>query len=137
MEALLAGMAAGYAISLLFVALLVPRLLEWSDQVQMWYRRFPRGTPLPMLAVGVMLLTQSSWAAVGTLFGGLYWAIREDAASGLGSPAWGYTLAVTLLAALALGAWSLLQPASWRRAMIFALTFAGMFGWFLPHLAEA
>ena len=137
MESLMAGVVAGYAISLLFIALLVPRLLAWSDQVQAWYRRFPQGTPLPMLAVGVMLFVQSSWAVVGMLFGGFYWSVREDAANGLGSPAGGYSLAVTLLAALALAAWSLVLPAAWGRAAIFTLAFAATFGWFLPHLAEA
>ena len=137
MEALLAGFVAGHAMGLFSLALLAWRVTALAGPLRGWQGRLPEGLALPALTMGLALAGQLLWGLLGLLFGGVYWAVRSEAANGLGSPAWGYTLAVLLLAGLSAAAAVTLQPQWWRRAALLALAFAGVFGWLIPHLAEA
>ncbi len=106
----------------------------WPGRLEQW---FPRGTRLPMVTVGLTLAFQAAWSVAGVVVGGIYWAIRDNAASGLGSPAWGFSVGMTVLAGSGLAiAWTWRRPPG-RSALLGAITFAALFGWLLPHLAEA
>jgi len=137
MEPLLAGFVAGHSMGFFALAVMAPSLLVVEGTVRDFHDRFPGGTPLTVITVGITLGLQMSWAVVGLAFAGVYWAIRSNAQDGLGSPAWGYTTVVVVLAALGVGVAATIQPNWWRRASVLALLFAGSFGWMLPHLAEA
>ncbi len=136
MESLLSGFVAGYAFGLLALILLAmsPRtLLGWSRRLQ---AQFPDNASLPAAFAGVALVAQTSWGIVGLVFGAIYWALR-DTGGGLGSPSLAFTIAVLMLAAGgAVAAW-VVQPAWTRRVLVSAIFFAAIFGWLLPHLAEA
>ncbi len=137
MEALLAGFFAGYAMGVFSLALLatqVHALAGWTAPLQ---RRFPHGASLPWITTALALAGQALWGLIGLLFGGAYWALSDNASGGLGSPSLGFTVGVLALSAFAFAAAWALRPASWRGATFAALLFAGLFGWFLPHLAEA
>ncbi len=137
MASLLAGFVAGYAMGLLVMGLLTAQVLGLQGWVRDFQRRFPQGTPLPMLTAALALGLQATWAIVGVVFGVAYWAIRADAANGLGSPAWGFTVVVLAIGAVAVAAATLVQPQWWRKATLTALCFVALFGWLLPNLAEA
>ncbi|MCY3887571.1 MAG: hypothetical protein OXG19_07740 [Chloroflexi bacterium] len=136
MESLLAGFVAGYALGLLALVLLAtsPRtLIDWSRRLQ---AQFPDNAALPAAFAGVALVAQTGWGVLGLVFGAVYWALR-DTGGGLGSPSLAFTIAVLVLAAGgAVAAW-VVQPAWTRRALVSAISFAAIIGWFLPHLAEA
>lgn len=136
MESLLAGFVAGHSMGFFALAVMAPSLLMMEGTVRDFHDRFPAGTPLPVITVGLTLALQMSWAVAGMAFAGIYWAIRSDAQNGIGSPAWGYTAVIVAIGVLGVGVAATIQPSWWRRASVLALLFAGTFGWMLPHLAE-
>lgn len=136
MESLLAGLIAGAAMGLISTAFVASIIVESTALATSLRERFP-DQPLPMLAVAATLGSQAAWAAVGLGLGAIYWAIRDDAQSGAGSPAWGFSLTIGLLAVLVLlFAIAARLPAP-RRIALLVIAFIGVFGWLLPNLAEA
>ena len=136
MESLLAGFVAGYALGLFALGLLATSpqtVIAWGHRLQ---AQFPDKASLPAVFAGFTLTVQASWGVFGLIFGAIYWALR-DTGGGLGSPSLAFTVAMLVLAGGgALAAWTV-QPAWTRRALVTAVFFAGLFGWLLPHLAEA
>ena len=137
MQSLIAGFVAGNAVGIISLGLFASRALDLEAAVRRMHAHFPGGTPLPSLTVGFAMLYQSAWGLAGFVVGAVYWSIRADAADGLGSPAWVFSLVVVALT-LAAG-----MAAAWRRVrwwpqlVLLALALAGSFGWLLPNLAEA
>ena len=136
MESLLAGLIAGAAMGMASTAL-VASIVAGSARIARSLHEQHPDQPLPLLAIAVTLGTQAAWGAIGLGLGAIYWAIRDDAQAGAGSPAWGFSLTIALLAGLALlFALAARLPAA-RRLALLAILFAGLFGWLLPNLAEA
>ena len=136
MESLLAGLIAGAAMGLVATAFIASIVVQSTAAAARARDRFPQ-QPLPMIAVAGTLGAQAAWAAIGLGLGSIYWAIRDNAQSGAGSPAWGFTLTITLLAFfVVLLAIAARLPAP-RRIALLAVVFVGAFGWLLPNLAEA
>ena len=136
MESLLAGLIAGAAMGMASTAL-VASIVAGSARIARSLHEQRPDQPLPLLAIAVTLGTQAAWGAIGLGLGAIYWAIRDDAQAGAGSPAWGFSLTIALLAGLALlFALAARLPAA-RRLALLAILFAGLFGWLLPNLAEA
>jgi hypothetical protein len=136
MESLLAGLIAGAAMGMASTALVASILVESERLARRLHDRHP-DAPLPLLGVAATLGAHAAWGAIGLGLGAIYWAVRDGAQAGAGSPAWGFSLAVALLAGLALlFAIAARLPAA-RRLTLLALLFAGLFGWLLPNLAEA
>ena len=136
MESLLAGLIAGAAMGMASTAI-VASIVAGSARFARSLHDQYSDQPLPLLAIAVTLGTQAAWGAIGLGLGAIYWAIRDDAQAGAGSPAWGFSLTIALLAGLALlFALAARLPAA-RRLALLAILFAGLFGWLLPNLAEA
>ncbi len=136
MESLLAGLIAGAAMGMASTALVASIVAGSARFARSLHDRYP-DQPLPLLGIAVTLGTQAAWGAIGLGLGAIYWAIRGDAQAGAGSPAWGFSLTIALLAGLALlFALAARLPAG-RRLALLAILFAGLFGWLLPNLAEA
>ena len=141
MESLLAGLIAGAAMGMASTAIVASIVAGSARFARSLHDRYSDGRhpdqPLPLLAIAVTLGTQAAWGAIGLGLGAIYWAIRDDAQAGAGSPAWGFSLTIALLAGLALlFALAARLPAA-RRLALLAILFAGLFGWLLPNLAEA
>ncbi len=137
MEALLAGFVTGTAVGMLAWGTIAVALVRDHTHLLAIHARFPSGTALPFLMVGISMAIQGGCGARGIGTGAIYWAIRDEAMNGLGSPAWGFTLFFLVVAGLGLATVVVIQPSWWRRAVLGATTLAGAFGWMLPHLAEA
>jgi hypothetical protein len=136
MESLLAGLIAGAAMGLIATAFIASILVESVSASGRLRNRFPEQS-LSLVAVAGTLGAQAIWAAIGLGMGAIYWAIRDNAQSGAGSPAWGFTLTIALLAGLVvMFAFAARLPAG-RRVAVLAMVFVGVFGWLLPNLAEA
>ena len=89
------------------------------------------------LVFGMVVLAYPTWAMIGALLGLAYLGVDEvNPGSGMGRPNLAFTL-VMVVTALALAIPVLLL---WRRmvagVLVVALSFAGAFGWFLPHFAS-
>ena len=136
MEALVAGFIAGHAMGIAVTAIYGPLALQLAPSLWLLRERFPAGTPLPMLSLGVALVVQAAWGAAGLLLGAVYWSVRGQALNGLGSPAWGFTLAMLLFAGGGVALLAMIQPGWARRAGLAALCYAGLFGWLLPYLGD-
>ena len=121
---------------LLAMAILASLLIETPAAATGLRDRFPNQS-LPLLAVGATLAAHAGWAALGIGLGAVYWAIRDDAQSGAGSPAWGFSLAIAGLALLVVVFAIAARVPATRRLALLALVFTGVFGWLLPNLAEA
>ena len=137
MEALLAGFVTGTAVGMLAWGAIAVALVQDHNRLLVIHARFPEGTALPFLMVGISMAVQAGWGALGIGAGAAYWAIQGDAPNGLGSPAWGFTLFFLVVAGLGLATVVVIQPSWWRRGLLSAVILAGAFGWMLPHLAEA
>ena len=86
MEPLLAGFVAGHSMGFFALAVMAPSLLMAEGTVRDFHDRFPGGTPLTVITVGITLGLQMSWAVVGLAFAGVYWAIRSNATARRCSP---------------------------------------------------
>ena len=82
------------------------------------------------------MLAYPTWALFGAVMGLAYLAVDEvNPGSGIGSPNLAFTL-VMLVTAAALGLpMFLLLRRMVAGVLAISLTFAGAFGWFLPHFA--
>ena len=136
MESLLAGLIAGAAMGMVATAFVATIAVQSAALTANLRGRFPQQS-LPLLAVAATLGLQAGWAAIGLVLGAIYWAIRDDAQSGAGSPAWGFTLTIALLAALIVTFALAARLPAGRRLAVLMLVFVGLFGWLLPNLAEA
>ena len=133
----LAGFVVGYAFSLLFTAVAAMMVVDARSQVPFLSRAIAPNISAVQLAVPISLMAFVAWTLVGLLLGLAYRAARLNlAGGGLGSPNWPFTLGV-LVATVAFLA---VVCYAWRRlrwpVLLTAATFAGMFGWGMPHLAE-
>ncbi len=97
----------------------------------------PNITPV-QLAVPVSLLAFLGWTLVGMLMGAAYRSARVNLeGGGLASPNWAFTLAVVLGTAVFLSVVVYAWRGMSRLVLVSAVAFAALFGWGLPHLAEA
>ena len=136
MESLLAGLIAGATMGMIATAFIASIVVESTAAAARLRDRFPE-QPLSMIAIAGTLGAQAAWAAIGLGLGSIYWAIRDNAQSGAGSPAWGFSLTIALLAALVVLFTLAARLPAGRRIAVLAIIFVGVFGWMLPNLAEA
>ena len=137
MAEVFSGFVVGYAFSLLFTGVAAVMLIEARGRVPYLAKAIAPNIGAVQLAVPISILAFLAWTLVGLLLGLAYRAARLNlAGGGLGSPNWPFTLAIVMATvvflAIVLYAW---RRVPWRVPLM-ALTFAGMFGWGMPHLAE-
>ncbi len=135
MEALIAGVIAGYVMAMLSgvaIAFLVFRARD-SALVQRWV---DRDVPAPLLLIPILTGSALSWVFVG-LVAAIIYEVAELGAQpdGFGSPSAAFTVVAVVLSlapAIALG---ILWPRLWWMWVALAVPCLGLFGWLLPHLA--
>ena len=136
MASVFAGFVLGYAFSLLFTAFASVMLIGARSRVPYLAKAIAPNISPVMLAVPVSIAAFLGWTLIGLLLGMAYEGAR-GADGGLGSPSWPFTLGILLAGAaflaVVLYAWRRLP---WQAAFL-AAVFVAVFGWALPHLAEA
>ena len=135
MEPLLAGLIVGHAMGSIVLAFVVINLTNVKNLISDLHNGFPNTTPLPVVTISLTLGLQIICILLSLGLAAIYWAIREDVQSGIGSPAWPYTIGILIVTLLSVGTTTLIQPRWWRQAILLALPFLGFFGWVLPNLA--
>lgn len=138
MGELFAGSLTGYAMALVFAGASARLVVAARSHFTFLSRAIAPNLGAVMLAVPISILSFLIWTLVGILLGLIYRAARQAVPwEGLGSPNWPFTLGILVV--------GLLFPAlviyGWRsvRWEVVAITvgFVGLFGWALPHAAEA
>lgn len=131
MEEVFAGFVAGYLMAVIFTGLSVLALARARVVTT-------RLSPVA-LAVPISLFSFLLWTAAGMILGLVYRGAEANLPeAGLGSPNRVFTAVVlifaltNLVAVSALGGRRLYWP-----LIAFFLAFAAVFGWMLPHLAQA
>ena len=134
MAPVLAGWFAGYVMAMSSTVVLT--YLAVRVRPGFVARFFSRELPAPILAVPVSLGNALFWTLVGLVLGAVYDVADLGATeSGLGSPSLGFTVAMVSLASAPLVVLTVLWPRQWALWLLASGTFAGSFGWLLPHLA--
>ena len=131
----MAGWIAGYAMALLSTAALTYVLIQRRmEALQRW---LGAGTHTLMVAVPVSIGTFLAWTMAGLIIATVYDV--TDLASQpnvLGSPSAPFLVAVAALAVMPLPLLLLLWSRQWWVWCGMSAAFLGLFGWFMPLLAE-
>ncbi|MCH8206347.1 MAG: hypothetical protein IH956_05025 [Chloroflexi bacterium] len=135
MSAMIAGAAGGMLVASVFVSAGTLMLFSLAKDPPPHLASVVKQLSGP-LVFGVVVLAYPTWAMIGAVMGLAYLGVDEvNPGSGMGSPNLAFTL-VVVVTALALAVPLLLL---FRRmaagVLAIALSFAGAFGWFLPHFA--
>ena len=135
MNAMIAGAAGGMLVASVFVSAGTLMLFSLVKDPPPHLASTVKGLSGP-LVFGIVVLAYPTWAMIGAVMGLAYLGVDEvNPGSGMGSPNLAFTL-VVVVTALALA----VPPLLLLRRMVagvlaIALSFAGAFGWFLPHFA--
>lgn len=139
MEEVFAGFVAGYLMAIIFTGLGALTLARARVRFPSLARAVTTRLSPVALAVPISLFSFLLWTAAGMILGLVYRGAEANLPeAGLGSPNRVYTAVVlifaltNLVAVSALGGRRLYWP-----LIAFFLAFAAVFGWMLPHLAEA
>ena len=131
-----AGAVSGLIMASVFVAVVPIMLFVLAKDPSSHFRALLDTMPPLRLMLALVVVAQPTWALIGAALGLLYRAsATQVSGSGLGSPNLFFTLVIVAVAVTVAAPLALLL----RRVAIglttLALTFVGLFGWLLPHLA--
>ena len=138
MGELFAGSLTGYAMALVFTGAAARLVVAARSRFTFLSRAIAPNLGAVMLAVPISILSFLVWTLVGILLGLIYRAaVQAVSWEGLGSPNWPFTLGILIVGllfpAVVFYGW---RAVRWEVAVITA-SFVGLFGWALPHAAEA
>lgn len=134
LAALLSGFVAGAAVGVFGLGIFGSLFV--TVPTTNWLRRqFPDPSNWVMVSLAAAFAAQAGCALLGLLLGLALLSLEDAASSGLGSPAWRFTVGVVISVALLVVGAVAWQPTIWRRFVLTGLLAAGCFGWMLPHMA--
>ena len=133
----LVGAVSGLMMASAFVSVGVLMLFFLVKDPPPALRPLLRRTRPAVLTIGLVVLAYPVWSILGAVMGLLLrLTVAQAPGGGMGSPNLAFSLAVLVVGALA----ALLLVLLLRRVVAgvaaLALTFVGLFGWLLPHLAK-
>ena len=132
------GLIAGYAMALVFTALVARLIVGARSQVPFLSKVIAPKTSAATLTVPVSILAFLIWTIIGFLLGILYQAVAHGFQSeGIGSPHWPFTVGILIAGLLILSViFYVWQTLRWE-VLALVLSFVAFFGWALPHMANA
>lgn len=136
MNAVIGGWMAGYAMAILSTCALTYLAVQPGPQkfVQNW---IDPGVPGFLLAVPISIGTTVLWTMAGLVLASAYvLGGFEDKPGALGAPSWQFTLIMAAVAFLPVPILLALSRRLWWLWAVMSLSFAGLFGWLMPLLAE-
>lgn len=135
MEAIVGGIAAGYAMTILMSAAAAYLLARGigSGTLERW---IDPGVPRTLLVVSFLLGATMAWMMAGAFIGIVYTAaeLGEGPAAAGAANAW-FALGITVVAIMPL---PILVAIAWRQWWLWcslSAVFAALFGWAMPYLA--
>lgn len=138
MEEVFAGFVTGYGMALIFTGLVALMLVEARSRIPFLAKAIAPNISAVALTVPISLIAFLLWTAIGMLLGLLYrYTLEEAPGGGLGSPNLLYTVLIISFAGLTLATIvAAFRRLPWQVAAM-GLSFIALFGWVLPHLAQA
>lgn len=136
MNAVLGGFMAGYSMAILSTFALT--FLATRARAESFVQRFfAAEVPGALLAVPIFIGAQLGWTMLGLVFGSIYEVGGFDAKPGaLGAPSWAFLMLMGTIAWLPLPPLVLFGRQYWWLWLTMSLAFTGLFGWFMPVVAE-
>lgn len=133
MGTLVLGVASGFLMASVFVCAGVMMLFATVRDTPPAFQPVQKRIPPSNLAMATVILGFPTWGIIGAAMGLLYEISAEQApGAGLGSPNQVYTLAVVIVAVLMAAPFLVLLRHVLAGVLVIAVTFIGVFGWFLP-----
>lgn len=137
MAEVLAGWVCGYALALVLTPIASIALVRARGSSALVQRAMPEGTPLIALSVVLHLFAILALTAVGLVLGMALGGIEDRSPEGgLGSPNGVFTGLILGIAAIAVLPMALAVPRARLPLLALGVTFAVVFGWIMPYLAE-
>ena len=137
MSPIVAGVMSGALMGLLFDFLTIQALLSLRKDPPRWLQNALGQVSFFRFVMPMALFTHSSWTFAGLTAGVLYTVLDSDnPTSGLGSPFFGFTVGVLVLASIYLAATGLAGGRIRGWMMPSPVLFAIIFGWVLPILSD-
>ena len=138
MTVVVAGMASGLAMALVFVTVWSLTLFSVakapSPRLATTFQKFPPGN---MVLAGAVL-AYPIWSIIGMVLGLFYHITNEQApGGGLGSPNMLFTVAIIISTFVAVFPRLVFLRRFLKGLLVLTLAFAGVFGWFLPYFVNA
>lgn len=138
---ILAGIICGLAMGAVSLGAGVFVLFSSRNLYERLGKRLPQGISPTLVMLAALFAIPPSWGIFGAIAGALYnTAIESNSGSGLGSSNLVFTMAILIIAALAMLpalALILFKRKKWGFMLLVTnFAFAGIFGWLLPLLAN-
>jgi hypothetical protein len=138
---ILAGIVCGLAMGTVSLGAGIFILFSSRDLYERLAKRMPQGISPTVVMLALLFAVPPTGGIFGAIAGALYnTAVESNSGSGLGSSNLVFTLAILIIAALAMlpaSALILLKRRKWGfLLLVMNIAFAGIFGWLLPLLAN-
>ncbi len=138
MTVVVAGMASGMVMALVFVSVWVFTLLSIaknpSPQAEAIFKKFPANN----MALAGAVFAYPAWTLIGTVLGLFYHVSTQQApGGGMGSPNMLFTIAVVAATGVSVLPLFVFFWRFYRGLLVLTLGFVGVFGWFLPYFVSA
>jgi LPXTG-motif cell wall-anchored protein len=134
---ILAGVVCGLAMGTIFLGVGIYFLMSHRDIYESLSRFLPQGITPTVVMLGLVISVPPAWVLLGAVAGLAYRLVDESLPdAGLGSSNFVFTVAILCLAALATLIMLLLRKRLVRMGLFINISFAGLFGWLLPLLAN-
>jgi hypothetical protein len=138
---ILAGIVCGLAMGTVILGAGIFILFSSRNLYERLGRRLPQGISPTLVMLAALFAVPPTGGMFGAIAGALYNIATESApGSGLGSPNLIFTMAILIVAALAMLPALILLLIKRRKwgylLIVMNLAFAGIFGWLLPILAN-
>jgi hypothetical protein len=132
----MAGWAAGYAMSLIVTFALTYLAIQVRTS-GIFDRFLDQEVPSAMFAVPISIGMLIIWTMIGLVIGSAYeLGNLADQPAMLGSPSGPFTIAMVIIALLPLPPLMVLFRRWWWVWLSLSVSFAGLFGWVMPLLAD-
>ncbi len=133
----LAGIICGLVMGTVFLGAGIYFVMANRDIYDRLSRLLPEGISPTVVMLGFVVGSPPLWAFMGAIAGLIYHQF-EDAYpdSGLGSSNFVFTVAVLVIAALAILIITAIRRRAPRLGLVVSIAFAGIFGWLLPLIAN-
>lgn len=141
LQDILGGIVCGLVMGTVSLGAGIFILFSSRDLYERLARRLPAGISPTLVMLAALFAVPPTWGIFGAIAGALYnAAVESNSGSGLGSSNLVFTLAILIIAGLAMLSalvLILIKRKKWGSLLlVMNIAFAGIFGWLLPLLAD-